>query len=147
MNTLKENLKMQLSKNETPLFERLIAIGSYMTFGTVGMIYLLLNYFVIKRPASRFLTTNIIQSFILSILYAIFSLLYGIFMPILVSIPLVGKILLFIHNFLFETPIYFSWSFINFIIVLFLIYLSLFALFAKLPYIPFVTDISKEIFK
>ena len=131
---------------EIPLFDRIIAAGSYLTLGTVGMIWFLISVLVVKKPMRRYLTCNIIQSFILSILYAILSLAYGIFIGLLTSIPVIGTLFLKLHIFLFATPIFNTMNFINYLILLFLCYLSLIALFGKLPYVPYITDIAKRMF-
>ena len=145
MTILRENTKMQ--PNNVSLADRLIATGSYLTLGLVGMVWLILNYLVVKKPMSKFLAYNVVQSFVLSILYAIFTSLYNIFIGILVGIPFVGKLFLFIHNFLFETPIFHTMNFVNFVTLILLLYLSLFAIFAYLPYVPFVTNIAKSVYK
>lgn len=131
--------------SENVIFERLIAAGSYLTLGLVGMVWFLLSFILLKKPMSRFLTCNIVQSFVISILYAIISLCYTIFIGILVNLPWVGRLLYRMHVFLFETPIYNTLSFINFFILIFLCYLSVFALLGKLAYVPFVTDITKNL--
>ncbi len=131
--------------SQVPLFDRLIAAGSYLTLGTVGMVWFLINFIVVKKPMSRFLTYNIFQSFILSILFAIISLAYSVFIGILTSLPFVGKLFYDMHIFLLQTPIYNTMNFINFIIFIFISYLAIFALFAQLPFIPFVSDLVKKI--
>ncbi len=133
-------------KTEVPFFERIIAAGSYLTLGTVGMIWFLISVFVVKKPMSGYLTCNLIQSFVLSILYAIISLAYSIFIGLLTAIPFVGTLFLKLHVFLFEMPIFNTLNFINYIILLFLCYLSFISLFGKLPYVPYITDIAKKMF-
>lgn len=144
MNLLKENSNMR-HNDCAPLFDRLIAAGSYLTLGTIGIIWLLISAVVIKRPMGGFLTCNLIQSFVLSIFYAIFSLAYNIFIGILISLPFAGKMFLKLHIFLFEAPIFSTMSFINYILLLFVCYLSVIALFGKLPFVPYITDIAKKL--
>ena len=132
--------------SEAALFDRLIAAGSYLTLGTIGMIWFLINAVVIRKPFNRYLMCNIIQSFVLSIVYAILSLAYNIFADLLMNMPLIGKLFLKFHVFLFGTPIFNTMSFINFIIFIFICYLSIIALFGKLPFVPYITDISKKLF-
>lgn len=133
-----------MQHSEAPAFDRLIATGSYLTMGAVGMVWFLLNFLFIKKPMKPYLMCNIIQSFIISILFAIFNLAYNIFIDLLVSIPFIGKLFLRIHIILFATPVFSTLSLINYIVLLFLIYLSALALFGKLPYVPKITDITKK---
>lgn len=136
-----------MQRNEAPLFDRLIAAGSYLTLGTVGMIWFILSFIFIKKPMSPFLTCNVVQSVIISILFAIFSLAYEIFIGILVNLPFVGKLFLRGHIFLFETPVFNTMSLINYLIFLFICYLSVIALFGKLAYVPYITDMAKKLFR
>lgn len=133
-------------KTEVSFFERFIAAASYLTLGTVGMVWLIVCAVVIKKPMSKYLTCNIIQSFVLSIIYAILSLAYGIFIGLLINIPFIGTLFLKLHIFLFETPIFNTMNFINYIILLFLCYLSFISLFGKLPYVPYITNMVKKMF-
>lgn len=131
---------------EPSIFERIIAAGSYLTLGTIGFIWFLVSILLIKKPMSKYLTCNLVQSFVLSILYAIITLAYSIFIGLLTSIPFIGTLFLKLHIFLFATPIFNTMNFINYLILLFLCYLSFIALFGKLPYVPYITDIAKKIF-
>ena len=134
-----------MSHDEPLIIERLISSGSYLTMGLIGMIWFLVNYFVVRKPMSKFLMCNIIQSFVLSIVYAIFTLAYGIFIGLLIAIPFIGNIFRFLDNFLFATPIFNTMSLINFILFVFLVYLAVFPLFGKLPFIPFITKAAKNL--
>lgn len=133
--------------NSVLLYERFLAAASYLTLGLIGMLWFLFNHFAFKKQMSAFLTYNIVQSFLLSIIYAILTSLYNIFIGLLISIPFIGKIFLYLHNFLFNIPIFYTLNFINFIILICLLYLSLFALFAKLPFIPYITNIAKSLYR
>ncbi len=134
------------NKNEGTLFERFVAAGSYLTLGTIGMIWFIVNALVVKAPMSKYLTTNLVQSFVLSIIYAIVTLIYNTFIGLLASIPFIGKLFTALHVFIFQTPVYHTMSLIHFILVVFLIYLSLISLIGKLPYVPYITDVSKKIY-
>ena len=143
MTLLKENLEMQ--HNEPNLLERFISSGSYLTVGLIGMVWFLVNFFIIKKPMSKFLMYNIIQSFVISIIYAIITTAYNIFIDLFIAIPFIGGIFRFMHNLLFATPIFNTMSLINFILLIFFIYLALFPLFGKLPFIPFITTAAKNL--
>lgn len=130
--------------NEPTLFERLLATGSYLTMGTVGMVWFLLNFLIIKKPMKRYLMLNIMQSFILSILYAILTLAYNIVIDLLGAIPFIGKLFIKIHVWLFLTPVFSTLSLVNYILLLFFIYLSILALFGNLPYVPYITNAVKK---
>lgn len=133
--------------DEAGLFDRFIAVTSYLTLGFTGMIWFLLNAIVLRKPMKVYLTYNLVQSFVLSILYAIFTLLYDILMGILVNIPFIGSLFFRLHIFLFETPVFNTLSFVNFILIIFAGYLSLVAAFGQLPRIPFITDVVKKAFR
>ncbi len=136
---------MQHNTGASP-FDRLIAAGSYLTLGTVGMIWFLISILVIKKPMSRYLTCNLIQSFVLSIIYAIFTLAYNIFIGLFVAIPVIGKLFYKFHVFLFETPVFNTMSLVNHILLLFICYLSIIAILGKLPFVPYITDVAKKLF-
>lgn len=132
-------------KTDVTISDRILATGSYLTLGFIGMIWLIVSMLIVKKPMSRYLTCNIVQSFVLSILYAILSLAYSIFIGLLTSIPFIGGLFLKLHIFLFATPVFNTMNFINYLILLFLCYLSIIAIFGKLPYVPYITDIAKKI--
>ena len=140
---MRENLKMQ--HNEPSIVEKFISVGSYITLGLIGMIWFIANFLVIKQPMSKFLMYNIIQSFILSIIYAIFITAYNIFIDILMAIPFIGGLFRFLNNLLFGTPVFSTMSLMNFLIFAFVIYLSIFPIFGKLPFVPFVTNMTKNL--
>ena len=143
MTILKENLKMQHSG--ISITDRIIAVISYLTLGLAGMIWFIVNHLFIKKPINKFLMYNLVQSFILSIIYAIFVYAYGIIAGLLFRLPLIGKLLYIIHVFVCETPIFYTMSLINFVLIIFFIYLSVFASLGQLPKIPYVTDMVKSI--
>lgn len=139
---LKENLKMQHS--EVGITERIVAAASYLTMGFIGLVWFLLNYFVLKKEMSKFLSCNIFQSFIISLIVAIFSLLYQTFVSILFVIPFIGKLIYFLHVLIFATPIFNTLTLANFITFIILVYLSVFALLGTLPFIPYITKMVKN---
>lgn len=129
---------------ETPsLLDRFIAVGSYLTLGTIGMLYFLINATVLKKPLGRFLAANLFQSFIISIVAAILITLGGIISDLLSG-------LLTLQNFqvvalLYYTVLGIKLSLGNLLLLAFLIYLSIFSLFGMLPYIPGITNMAKSI--
>ena len=135
-----------MQHSSVSLTDRLIAVGSYLTLGAIGIIWFFISILLLKKATSKFLMYNLIQSFILSITCAIFFQIYDIFIDILSHIPLLGSVFILGHIYLFETPIYHTLSLANFIIVLFLIYLSVFSFLGKLPNLPFITNIVKKIY-
>ncbi|MCD8024063.1 MAG: hypothetical protein LUE64_00845 [Candidatus Gastranaerophilales bacterium] len=136
---------MQRENSITPL-ERFLSAGSYLTLGVIGMIWFIINAFLFRRANSKYLVLNLVQSFIICIIFSIISLSYSIFIGILINLPLIGKFFLKMHILLFSAPIFATMSFINYVILLFLIYLSFISIFGKLPYVPFVTDIAKKMY-
>ena len=141
MNTLRKNIVRH--SGDISASDRFIAACSYLTLGTIGFVWFILNMFILKKAFTRFLMCNLIQSFVLAILYAILSLVLRTFFGILAAIPYLGKIFLNFMIFI-SAPIFHTLSLINAATLLFLAYLALFSLFGKLPYIPFITDIAKK---
>ena len=133
-----------MQHNEIPYTERIIASGSYLTMGLVGFVWFLLSYFVLKKEMSKFLSCNIFQSFIISILCAVLSIVYDIVMRIIFAIPFIGKFFYFLHVLIFSTPIFNTLTLANFITLAILLYLSIFPLFGTLPFIPYITNVVKS---
>ncbi len=133
-----------MQHSEISLWERLLAAGSYLTLGLVGFVWILINHFVIKSEPSRFLNCNLFQSFMISIIFAVLSMAYKIFIGLLIAIPFLGKLFYMLHVFIFMTPIFHTLTLANFVVFVVLVYLSVFALLGTLPFIPYITKIVKN---
>lgn len=126
-------------QKEADLFDRLMGVATYVTFGMAGLIWLILSFFLKKTP-SGFLSYHIYQSIFLSLLIYILSLLFGIALGFMASIPFLSGLAKWIE-FFFNTPMYFGYSLIHLTIVVFVGYLALGAFLGKYSYLPFISDI------
>ena len=129
-------------REDSKIFERLIAAASYITFGTIGFIWILIAFFT-KTNLKGYLKYHTFQSIFISIFYFIVSSLLGLVMQILSVIPVVNQIATRIYFWL-NTPLFFGFSFINSIIYLIIIYLVVTCLAGRYSYLPWVSDIIKE---
>ena len=135
-----------MQHNNISVMDKVIAIFSYLTVGFIGMIWFLINTLFIKKPMSNYLKYNLVQSFIISIFLAIFSLAYNIISYFLFDLGPLGNMFRAAHNFIFATPIFNTLTLVNFVLLAFVIYLSVIAFFGQLPYVPYITDVAKKIF-
>ena len=140
MNTLLRKKRL-MYKTHPQLFEKLIAALSYMTFGTVGFVWLVL-VFVLKKGMTTFVQYHVFQSIFLSIFYFIISALLGLIMQILSIIPVVNNITGRIYYWL-NMPLGAGLSIINTLIYFVIFYLMLTSLLGKYSYLPWVSDIIK----
>ncbi|MCD8378198.1 MAG: hypothetical protein LUB59_05365 [Candidatus Gastranaerophilales bacterium] len=125
------------------LFERLIVVFNYITFGLVGFVWLIL---VALRHAklTPFMQYHIFQTFFLVMLYWLFSVFVSLIVQILNFIPLVNILVLKILFYL-NTPFIFEhYSIVTGTIMLVLIYLCLTALQGQYSYVLWVSDIIKK---
>ena len=133
--------KKKMSNNQAPFFDRILASASYITFGTVGFIWLLFVYLT-KHELKGYLRYHIFQSIFIAILYFIVSSIIGLIMQIFSVIPIINSVTTRIYFWL-NMPIFYSFSIINSLISLILLYLVFTSLQGKLSYIPWVSEIIK----
>ena len=146
MNILhKERESMFNNRKSVPVFERLIASASYISFGLVGFIWVVFAH-LSKSRIEPYLRYHVFQSIFLSIFYYIISLILGLIMQILSVIPLINQLSNRIYYWL-NTPMILGFSIINTCIYAVIIYLVVTCLAGKLSYIPWVSDIIKETIK
>lgn len=127
-------------KENISIFERLIAAASYITFGTVGFIWLLIVFFT-KSNLKSYLQYHTFQSIFISILYYIVSMLLGLIMQIFSVIPVVNQISSKIYFWFNMMPVFFGFSIINSLIYIVIFYLVLTCLQGKYSYLPWISDI------
>lgn len=131
---------MQQNRLQGPVFiERLIAALSYITFGFVGFIWLLIGIFT-KNNLRPFLKYHIFQSIFISIAYFLLCQFLGLLMNILSMIPFVNQIILQL-TFYFNAPLLFGLSLIQVVINVILIYLAFTSFMGKFSYIPWISEI------
>lgn len=126
-------------KEEVSYFERGIAAASYITFGTVGFIWLLIAFFT-KTNLKNYLRYHTFQSIFISIFYFIVSNLLGLVMQILSIIPFVNHISSRIYFWL-NMPVIFGFSIINAIIYIIILYLVLSCIQGRYSYLPWISDV------
>lgn len=126
-------------KEEISYFERIIAAASYITFGTVGFIWLIF-VFITKSNLSSYLRYHTFQSVFISIFYFIVSALLGLIMQILSIIPIINQISSRIYFWL-NMPVILGFSIINAIIYIIILYLVLSCIQGRYSYLPWISDI------
>ncbi len=133
--------------------ERIISALAYLTFGTVGMIMIIVSA-LLKISLKPFVKFNTCQAILLGLLFAFVQLTYNIFAMIfqlLQFIPFIGSFLnsffQFIVYYLMSFPVFMGFSILATIIIFTLIYLTVLSMMGKLPYIPYISKIIKGFFK
>lgn len=126
-------------KEQISLFDRLIAAGSYFSFGFIGFIWLIFIFFT-KKTLSGFLQYHIYQSIFISLLYFIVANLLILLMQALSIIPFLSQIVNRLY-FWFNLPVIGNFSLITGFIYIVLTYLIITSLMGKYSYLPWVSDI------
>lgn len=128
-------------KSQTPVSigDRIISVISYVTAGWVGLIYMVILYFV-RKPASLFLRYNIFQSIFISFFYFLLCMIFGFISNILLQIPLINALVSW-FILLFNRPIIFEYSAIQSFVMGLFIYMSVVALLGKMPRVYWVSKI------
>lgn len=134
---------MQQNNHSQPLLmEKIIAALSYITFGFVGFIWLIIGI-ITKNSIRPYLKYHIFQSIFLSIAYFLFSAFLGLIMNILSLIPLVNQLVLQ-FTFYLNAPFIIGFSLIQLLIYCVMFYLVITSFQGQYSYIPWVSDIIKE---
>jgi len=132
---------MAYQQSEPALIEKLIAAFSYITFGFVGFIWLLIGIFT-KNSLRPYLKYHIFQSLFLSIAYFLLGAFLGLVMNILSIIPFVNQLVLQ-FTFYLNAPIVFGFSLIQTVVNAIIFYLVITSLQGKFSYIPWISEIIK----
>ncbi len=119
--------------------DRLISAGTYITGGTIGVLWLIFCALT-RKGMTKFLMANIYQSVFLALFYFIARILLISIYNILIMIPVVKIVANIIYLALFA-PIYYQVSIMNIIIFAVLAYLVISSLFGKIGKLPWVSDI------
>ena len=130
-----------MHKSQTPVSigDRIISVISYVTAGWVGLIYMVILYFV-RKPASLFLRYNIFQSIFISFFYFLLCMIFGFISNILLQIPLINALVSW-FILLFNRPVIFEYSAIQSFVMGLFIYMSVMALMGKFPRVYWVSRI------
>ena len=126
--------------SNTTLFERIVAVLNYGTFGLVGFVYLILVAFK-KCKLTPFLQYHIFQTFFLVILYWLLTVIISLLVQILSFIPFLNVLVLKLL-FYFNAPVFFhKYSVISGFMQLFLFYLCLTSFMGAYSFVPWVSNI------
>ncbi len=142
---------MQHNNVQVLPIEKIISILSYLTMGIIGLIWLIISYFLKKR-LRFFLMYNITQSMIISIFLAIFKLILSILLSIIAVIPFID-ILAAVINFIVSIKVMtvaflnISFSIFEIFLYLLIIYIIIGILFGRIFYIPLLTDFMNKVMK
>jgi len=120
-------------------FDRIVSVISYLTAGWGGIIVLVLMYIRKKSPSS-FLTYNVSQSILVSLIYFILAMSMGIILQILSLIPIINYLTAQI-TFIFSRPVIGDYSLIQAFVAGLVIYMSVLALAGKYPRVFFISRI------
>lgn len=122
------------------LFERIIAVLNYLTFGLVGFVYLILVGLK-KCRLTPFLQYHVFQAFFLVILCWLLTVVISLVVQILSFIPFLNILVLKLL-FYFNAPIFFNtYSIISGFKWLLLFYLCATSFMGSYSYIPWVSNI------
>lgn len=121
--------------------EKVIAAASYITFGFIGFLWLLLGL-ITKSSLRPYLKYHIFQSIFISIAYFLLSQLIGLIFNILSIIPVLNQLILQL-TFYLDAPLLFGFSLIQVIIYAILFYLVITCLQGQYSYLPWISDIIK----
>lgn len=125
--------------SEPLLMEKIIAALSYVTFGFVGFIWLLIGIFT-KSTLRSYLKYHIFQSIFISIAYFLLCTFLGLIMNILSIIPFVNQLVLQL-TFYLNAPIIIDFSIIQLLVNAVIIYLVVTSFQGKYSYIPWISEI------
>ncbi len=129
--------------------EKIISILSYFTFGIIGMIWFIIAY-LIKREMRYFLKYNIVQSMVISILFAIINLIKYIIIKLLLLIPFLSTFAIKLNLFFSSAMIknsYINLNILQIIISALLLYIIIGVLIGRIFYIPFLSGIMNKTMK
>lgn len=132
-------MQKRYSQTEPLLIEKAIASLSYITFGFVGFIWLLIGIFT-KNNLRPYLKYHVFQSIFISIAYFLASALLGLILNILSIIPFVNQIVLRL-TFYFNAPFIIGFSLIQLAVYAVILYLVITSWQGQLSYLPFISEI------
>lgn len=119
--------------------DRIFSFLSYISAGWIGLIVLILLYFM-KRNSSRFLRYNVFQAIFISLLFYVIAMGLGYVLKLLSFIPFVNLIIANI-TLLFTHGLIFDYSIIQIGILGLVIYLAISSLLGKTPRVYWVSNI------
>lgn len=134
-------MENKYQQNNPMMMEKLIAAFTYLTFGFVGFIWLLIGIFT-KNNIRPFLKYHIFQSIFISIAYFLIGTFLGLIMNILSIIPVINQLVLQ-FTFYLNAPIIFGFSLIQIVVYAIIFYLTATSFQGKYSYLPWISEIIK----
>ena len=129
------------------IWDKFVAVSTYYTFCMTGIIWLIASMLIFKKQVTPFCLYHIYQSIFISVLLYVITWIFNFTFPFARAIPFVGEIFRIIELYLFNFPIFYTFSLFNLILFMILSYLSLGAIFGKLSYFPFISDVIRANFR
>lgn len=140
--------KVQHNHKVLPI-EKIISIFSYLTMGIVGLIWLLIAYFL-KQKLKFFLMYNIAQSMVISIILSIITMGLDIILSILAKIPFL-EYLAALVNCIFSIKILrissLAFNIPELLIIILIGYIITGVIIGRIFYIPFLSDMMYKTMK
>ncbi len=129
---------MPISKKTYPI-ERILSVGTYLTAGGVGFVWLIIAA-LSKKTVTKFLMYHIMQSIFISIAFFLISIIGELVFVILYKIPLINAIPYLINM---PLPFIFNLSIVQAFTTTVILYLAITSGMGYYSYLPWVSDIIK----
>ena len=129
------------------IWDKFVSITTYYTFGLTGIIWLIASILIFKQNVTSFCSYHIYQSIFISILLAVLSMGLNFMFQLMIKIPYIGDLIGYVYLWLFNVPIFFTFSMFNLVVFLAITYLAIGALLGKRSYFPFISDIIRANFR
>lgn len=139
-----ENLH-KMTRDLPSIPDRILSGLTYMTAGTVGVVWLIVATLRGTMP-SRFGLYHIMQSIFVSLCYVIINWLFWTIADILALVPFINRLTRQVI-YIFNSPLVFGYSIMQCFIYGTLIYLTVFAFMGLYAYLPFFSDVIKSHFR
>jgi len=119
--------------------ERILSVGTYLTAGGVGFVWLIIATFL-RKTVTPFLMYHIMQSIFLSIAYFLLKILGEMVYVVLYRIPFINAIPYLLNM---PIPFLFDFSIIQTITTTIILYLAITSGMGYYSYLPWVSDVIK----
>ncbi|MBE7704134.1 MAG: hypothetical protein E7Z89_08835 [Cyanobacteria bacterium SIG28] len=129
---------MPTSRKPYPI-ERILSVGTYLTAGGVGFVWLIIATFL-RKTVTPFLMYHIMQSIFLSIAYFLLKILGEMVYVVLYRIPFINAIPYLLNM---PIPFLFDFSIIQTITTTIILYLAITSGMGYYSYLPWVSDVIK----
>lgn len=125
--------------NNVQTSDKILSVLTYITGGTIGFLWMIICA-IKKNPVSKYLLFNIYQAIFLGLFIYLSSIILTMIYNILIMVPFINILVNFIYINLFS-PIAYSWSLIEILILFLYIYLVIYSVFGKMAKIPWISNI------